>query len=105
MDNVQCDGTEEHILDCSHLTNHNCAHFEDVAVVCNPGCKYDGEVRLVGGTDETNGRLEVCVDDVWGTVCDDGFDNNDAEVACRQLGLPTGSMLYCYDQKYNITHS
>ena len=92
MDNVQCTGTEAHITDCPFLANHNCFHFEDVAVVCTPGCTYNGQLRVTGGTDNTNGRLEVCTDGTWGTVCDDFFDNQDAKVACRQLGLPTGSM-------------
>ena len=91
MDDVECTGSEEHILDCDHTTNHNCAHFEDVGLTCNPPCSYDGEIRLIGGTDATNGRLEVCTGGQWGTVCDDAFDNNDAKVVCRQLGLPTES--------------
>jgi len=44
-------------------------------------------VRLVGGTTEREGRLEVNYNGVWGTVCDDGFNNVDAGVVCRETGL------------------
>lgn len=49
-----------------------------------------GAIRLQGGADERSGRLEVCNDNVWGTVCDDLWDNTDAGVACRQLGFTGG---------------
>ena len=48
-----------------------------------------GQIRLGGIRTSRSGRVEICVDGTWGTVCDDGWSYNDARVACRQLGFPT----------------
>ena len=47
-----------------------------------------GEVRLQGGS-EREGRVEVCINNQWGTVRDEQWSTRDAQVVCRQLGFST----------------
>ena len=58
----------------------------DCAVVSTEVCE-DGDVRLRGGSNEFEGRVEFCYNEVWGSVCDNSWTTNDANVVCRQLGL------------------
>lgn len=61
------------------------------AVRCN-----HGQVRLVGGQSRFEGRVEVCVNETWGTVCDDFWSDTDAAVVCRVSGYSRFSKLLAF---------
>lgn len=74
----QCNG----IIDCVGGEDEYCLGS------CNP----NGTVRLVGGLGPHEGRVEICKNGEWATICGGLFWNHmDASVICRQLGYPTQS--------------
>ena len=68
---------------------HQILYTHPFTVLCN-----DGDIRLEGGSVEEEGRVEVCLNEVWGSVCDDSFTTVDANVVCGQLRYSRYSELY-----------
>ena len=54
-------------------------------------CKT-GQLRLAGANVENEGRVEICINNEWGTVCDNSWGSADATVVCQQLGYLTQGM-------------
>uniref|UniRef100_A0A1X7THR0 Receptor protein-tyrosine kinase n=1 Tax=Amphimedon queenslandica TaxID=400682 RepID=A0A1X7THR0_AMPQE len=57
------------------------------------GCSH-GQVHLVNGSGPNVGRLEICINGDWGTVCDDMWSHTNAQVVCRQLGYSTDGAVF-----------
>ncbi|VDI38551.1 Hypothetical predicted protein, partial [Mytilus galloprovincialis] len=105
FDNVECSGSEHKLINCSFsldLTSH-CSHSYDVGVHCYLSCpaeEDEGHLRLITGSASNKGRLEINYKGEWGTICAFSFGDDDAAVACKQLGYCSGKRIASYDVDY-----
>ncbi|XP_058630189.1 putative DMBT1-like protein [Onychostoma macrolepis] len=81
---VKCSGSETALKDCSSDSWYirYCKHNQDAGVVCSDS---EQRLRLVDGSHLCSGRVEMFRTEGWGSVCDAVFDQQDAEVVCREL--------------------
>ena len=115
---LNCTGDEATLLDCPYngLPDYNCPRRHDASIICRGKSLYihasvytlnssgintpmsdcnDGDIRLEGGQTEYEGRVEMCLNKAWGTVCSNYnfltqsswyWDSRESNVVCRQLG-------------------
>ncbi|XP_064397375.1 scavenger receptor cysteine-rich domain superfamily protein-like isoform X3 [Halichondria panicea] len=82
-----CSGRENALAECERIEAlSNCNSNQQGWVKCNPVDCPDGAVRLVGGSTIRQGRVEVCQNQRWGTMC---YNQVLAGHVCSQLGFPS----------------
>ncbi|NXT30371.1 C163A protein, partial [Syrrhaptes paradoxus] len=93
-----CRGSEAQLQDCPNFGwgRHFCGHEWDIGVTCAGEClgAESLELRLAAGGGPCAGRVEVKLRGQWGTVSDDEWDMEDAEVVCQQLGCGSAAGAY-----------
>ncbi len=113
LDNVECIGSENALSNCTAGFNetNSCSHTQDAGVRCLSGTAFmsthvhifislKDALKLLQGMTSFEGRVEICLNNVWGTVC----DKADAKVVCRQLGLSSAGSQLPIDNS-NVTSS
>jgi deleted-in-malignant-brain-tumors protein 1 len=101
---IGCGGWETAIGSCSNVTfpSFACGRDRTAGVLCGADC-YNGQLRLMGGSDRTQGSVEVCFDNVWGNIAETGWGDKDAQLACSLMGFLADGAIPYYGSYYGKT--
>lgn len=86
-------------MDRYWLQYHGCYYLLSPEIPLNP---YP--LQLIGGRNSSEGRVEIYYNNEWGTICDDHWTLNEANVVCRSLGFP-GALEAVTRARYNVQHA
>ncbi|XP_042299863.1 deleted in malignant brain tumors 1 protein-like, partial [Sceloporus undulatus] len=89
LERTDCTGREESLRQCPRglWVETSCDHSQDASVECAVIPISDPpKIRLVNGFSRCSGRIEVFHNQQWGTVCEDGWDQDNVQVVCNELG-------------------
>ena len=130
LDSIGCIGTETKLIDCAagtSIPSYCSLHHYDAGVTCigksvcipqtykfinlcnahtepdNSTMCTDGAIRLIGGVTTREGRVEICYQNQWGSVCDNGWGVSDSQVVCRELGFHVTGMHLLNTQRPIVT--
>ncbi|XP_048767769.2 deleted in malignant brain tumors 1 protein-like [Ostrea edulis] len=83
---LDCSGDEDSIWLCdfSNIGSVNCPNSNVAGILCTNESSY--ELRLVNGSSENEGRVEIFINKEWGTICGIGMDRDSALIICKKLG-------------------
>ncbi|XP_050395591.1 deleted in malignant brain tumors 1 protein [Patella vulgata] len=97
LNGISCTGVERTLGQCDvgQFGGSTCDHSHEAGVRCyTPSqIKTKYPIRLVGGNSANEGRVEISRNGVWGTICDDNWNVNNAKVICRMLNLTTDKVI------------
>ncbi|CAI8015589.1 Neurotrypsin [Geodia barretti] len=85
---LHCHGDESRIFDCTYSRSgpSRCSYYDLTYISCEPASCTDGQVRLVDGATDVEGRVEICFSRRWGTISGDGWTQTESTVICNDLG-------------------
>lgn len=84
-----------HPVQLSNVTVSRLSNYTCIDLRLGPGICNEGTIRLADGVFDQQGRVEICTNGIWGTICDQGWDDADARILCRDLGYTgTGKISY-----------
>ena len=89
LSDVACSAEQNALLECAASSSTCLPQAAGAGVVCQApstqsGNCSDGDIRLMNGSTVLEGRVEICINNAWGTVCDRTFSEDEANVICGQ---------------------